>query len=266
MPLITTVEQGAHWYKADGQPDYWREMVTKPGEYRKTTLRDARKDFLRGSVTTVLDLICKPNLQRWKMEQYAIATHTTPRFPDESDEHFFHRVNEAAQELMAAAADLGSRVHQSIEDWIRTETGTTDTEVAPMLEAYQGWHDKNIVEVIDLEHSFATDAYGGCIDMIATDATGKLVIWDFKTQKVKTGKPFRSYPEHGWQLAAYKHGISQWDAATRNILISTNPEDRRVEEIDHTADDAEDFATFMAIFEAWCKIKKYDPRQKGTEQ
>ena len=59
--------ESGHWYTQEGEPMY--TIVGANGKERNTTLRDAKKDNLVPSVTTVLSLVAKPGLENWKINQ-----------------------------------------------------------------------------------------------------------------------------------------------------------------------------------------------------
>ena len=55
-----TSESG-HWYTQEGEPMY--TIIGANGKERNTTLRDAKKENLVPSVTTILGMIAKPSLE-----------------------------------------------------------------------------------------------------------------------------------------------------------------------------------------------------------
>ena len=61
-----TSESG-HWYTQEGEPMY--TIIGANGKERNTTLRDAKKENLVPSVTTILGMIAKPSLENWKINQ-----------------------------------------------------------------------------------------------------------------------------------------------------------------------------------------------------
>ena len=61
-----TSESG-HWYTQEGEPMY--TIIGVNGKERNTNLRDARLLGLVPSVTTIMDLIAKPSLENWKINQ-----------------------------------------------------------------------------------------------------------------------------------------------------------------------------------------------------
>jgi hypothetical protein len=65
-----------HWYDLDGNPCH--TSVGAKGQEVKTTLTQARKRGLMPSVTTVLDILGKPELDRWKHNQITNACYSNP--------------------------------------------------------------------------------------------------------------------------------------------------------------------------------------------
>jgi len=69
-------EEGCHFYHPSGEPCYQIEYADKrrKGEYRGTTLRDAKKIGLYPSVTTIVIVEAKPQLMNWMKGEYAKAS------------------------------------------------------------------------------------------------------------------------------------------------------------------------------------------------
>lgn len=83
-----------HWYTREGSPCY--EQVTQKGGLRATDLRDARKQGLVPSVTTVLGVVAKPQLEVWKVNQGIMAArafHTFLLLIDLSPNSFINPIN-----------------------------------------------------------------------------------------------------------------------------------------------------------------------------
>lgn len=69
------MKESAHWYRADGKSCH--TMATKPGAKnatRPTTIKDAKALLLFPSVTTILSILAKPQLDDWKQKQVQDAT------------------------------------------------------------------------------------------------------------------------------------------------------------------------------------------------
>lgn len=197
----------AHWYDKDGNPRH------------DATLREARKEFLLPSVTSILSIKEKPALVNWKVAQILSQALTMHREPDESDDAFIERVKAADEEERAKAPDKGSEVHRQIADYVRGLTEDPRCEGVD-LGPVKSWIDLHTFSG-KTEVRFASPlGFGGCIDYEGT-ADGNPALIDWKTQSVKLdkkGNPSPAfYDEWCWQLAAYQH-------APRIYLTDTTPE------------------------------------------
>ena len=83
-----TAESG-HWYTREGEPMY--TIIGANGKERNTTLRDAKKEGLVPSVTTILSMIAKPSLENWKIDQALNSALTLDREEGESFQSFTYR-------------------------------------------------------------------------------------------------------------------------------------------------------------------------------
>ena len=177
-------ESGSHWYTPDGKPFYQIENSSKPGTMRNVTLRDARRVGLYPSVTSVLSIVEKSGLNRWKLEQAVLSAITLPRLDSETDDQFARRVSEDMSEESRKAVDFGSRLHEAIEHYIIGGLFEPDDEIKPFVDAFAAWHKVNAVDFID------------CVA-------------DFKTQGKDPWDALVFYPEWCWQLAAYQRAIEE---------------------------------------------------------
>lgn len=105
---------GGHWYLRDGSPFY--DVIARNGTPRAVTLRDARKVSAVPSVTTVLRVIAKPQLEAWKRKQDVLAALTIPRIDGEGSDALLSRIAKDGAQQARDAADEGTRIHNAIED------------------------------------------------------------------------------------------------------------------------------------------------------
>jgi hypothetical protein len=189
--MLVKTEQSSHWYTKDGDPRYG------------ATLREARKEHLLPSVTTVLSIVAQPGLEAWKQEQAIMAALTLPRLDNEPLDAFARRVVADSKRQAGEAADVGTRVHDAIEQYLTTELVASVDGYDDVIGEAIEWIDDNI----DLDAPFITEAsgvgdgYAGRIDFVGYDKNGAPIILDFKTQNVK--KYPRVYSKYKQQLAAY---------------------------------------------------------------
>lgn len=221
-----TTEASCHWYDKLGNPVY--EVPRSKGEgMRPTTLADARKLNLLPSVTTILSILRKPQLESWLVEQSVLAALTTPRLPDEPLDAFVERVlhTERVQDQESdIAKKRGTEIHDAIESYFK---GEMDHEselwgwIAPTIKFLVGFGHAREVERILVSN----DGYAGRTDLIQQKLNSNADhVWDFKTTRKLPTK--ESYPEHVLQCSAYANAYEYTingavQVTTGNIYIST---------------------------------------------
>jgi hypothetical protein len=214
MSEILTANHGkesGHWYRRDGTPAY--TMIGKNGAERPTTLRDARKENLVPSVTTIIRCAAAPGLDNWKIDQAILAALTCPRIDGEDETAYFSRIKQDAKEQAKKAAERGTQIHAWVQQGFEGKMGDGHEN----LRYYQS-AEKTILnacitpELWIAEHSFATDRYGGKIDL----HSDKYLI-DIKTTEKELSK-LSTWPEHHMQAAAYEEGIFTVPALRCGIL------------------------------------------------
>lgn len=213
----TVTEQG-HWYKQDGTPCYEIENKSKPGEMRAVTLRDAKKLSLVPSVTTILRVLAAPGLDAWKQTQILLAAATSPykRSLMTADEWAF-KVFQDSQAQVEKARQFGTDVHGAIEKYLKGET--INAEFVPFaIPVIQEMESRGMLENRKVEHSFAHPiGFGGKIDY-HNDA----YLIDFKTSDFTDAEKKKGWPEHVYQLAAYRFGLEMPHLKCLNVFISTS--------------------------------------------
>ena len=269
MAIITkSVMDSSHWYSLDGKPVH--TQPTKDGEgQRATTLRDARKLALLPSVTSIIGILDKPQLTRWKMREVAKAAIAIPGPQGEEPvERFADRAIEAAMSQVGEAADLGSRIHAAIENLMRGSAEEPSEELKPYVKPVLDWMRQVGVKVTNSEIVLVNAVHGfaGRVDALFTwgDGFGKLGILDFKTKKTKEGEKVEAYDEHTLQLAAYAathYGAEHLQHVVAANLFISSTEPGRLEVVKH------DKAKLVAAYEAFTQMcavwrfrKGYDPR------
>ena len=267
MAIITTAPQNSgHWYTLGGESCH--TIGGKTGE-RNTTLRDARKLDLLPSVTSVIGLLDKPQLVKWKVTE-AIKGAVQLGAPEdgESVENFARRASNLSHGQVTGAAELGSKVHAVLEEAMVNPNHPIPDDMRAYVEPVLAWvKAKGIVTteseivLVNPEHGFA-----GRVDILFTwgDKTG-LGILDFKTKKTKEGQKVTAYDEQTMQLAAYaathygEQNLSKVLAA--NLFISTT-EIGRMEVVKHDSDKlVAAYEAFKNLCAVWRYKKGYDPRK-----
>jgi hypothetical protein len=197
-------ESGGHWYTRDGTPAY-----TTNG--RDTTLRDARKLQLVPSVTTFLNVLAKPALTAWLVNQGIMAALTMPRVDGESERTYIARILSDSKAQSLAAAQEGSRIHDAIECSFKGRV-YPDKYIKHVVAAREAIA-KQYPQVDDWvsEASFAHPlGFGGKCDL-HSPSTGIIVDYKTKDGDFSDGKKL-AYDQH-YQLAAYQVGLG-----LRNIM------------------------------------------------
>lgn len=218
---ITRTED-SHWYTAAGEPMH--TVIGKTtGTERPTNLSDARKLNLFPSVTNVLRLRHKPELEEWKAKQIVMAVLTSPQKNSEPLDDYVERVlyTERVQDQETRiASDLGRHMHHGMEGLWQEEQIPDD--LRPWIEpAYLYLKGMDLWESIETESVKVGPGYAGTLDWIGRKGKRCLIV-DFKTTKSIPKKG--SWPEHRLQLAAYACPVfddPQMIIETANLYIST---------------------------------------------
>jgi len=251
-----------HWYKHDGTPVHRLPTADGRGE-RPTTIRDARRLGLYPSVTSILGVLAKPGLEKWKLNQVALASLKTPKQAEESQDYWCNRVRSVAFEQVEQAADLGTMIHGALEAAMNGES--FDPELRPYVEPVLKWKAETGIEIIDREIRLVNHAEGfaGTADVLFRYGQQGIGILDYKTRKTKPGEAVVAYDNQAMQLAAYAatywgpENISRVLAA--NVFISTT-EPGRMEVVKHESL-LRDWQAFRLVASLWRYQRNYDPRE-----
>jgi hypothetical protein len=218
--IIKTVDsESGHFYTQTGEPAY--RIIGKNGTERNTTLRDAREHNLVPSVTTISGLLAKPGLSNWLQQQVLLAALTLPRAEGESEENWLQRVMSDAKSTGREAADRGTRLHGVLEDFYRGKNYDFPEFVARVHTALETHFGAN--HIWEAERSFASNGYGGKVDLISAN-----IVVDFKSKEGDLSK-VTPYHEQIMQLAAYRQGLGLPTARCANIYFTESGDVRLIE-------------------------------------
>ena len=258
-PIIRTADS-SHWYEANGTPAYTR--TTAKGDERPTTLRDARKEGLLPSVTTVLGILKNPVLEKWKLENILTAALTLPRIEGETVTDFARRAAIDADSVGRKAAGFGTLMHAAMESWALHGQWVRDPVVDAHMGHFTKWWTDNIVRVVAVEQSVVgKEGYAGKYDLLAEHQAHGLCLIDYKTQNVKKGTP-GFYESWARQLAAYRHA-SGLKCGLLSLVIDSNVASPPVEKL-WPAEEVEDgLQTFLLANQLWQRINAYYPAGGG---
>jgi hypothetical protein len=234
-------EKSAHWYRADGSACHTQPTKSKTAKNptRPTNITDAKAQGLFPSVTTIISILDKPQLQDWKNEQVAkaglalcrrivcfdpnvemppeqIADIALLRDPKpEGDEALMNRIIDAAFQQVEDAKDAGEQIHAAAGKALLGREYDEDEGVfLPELDLT--FPMKTFIRpVVDFVHEHGIEAqgsevpvvnlkegYAGTMDlpMRCKKGFGPL---DFKSRKTKPHKPVFAYDEQPMQIASY---------------------------------------------------------------
>jgi len=219
-----------HWYTKEGTPAY--TTIGKTGE-RATTLRDARKEGLLPSVTTIINLMAKPALSSWLQQQVLLAALTLPRGLRETEDEWLKRVMSDSKATGREAAERGTAIHNIIQ-------GYFEQMYLPEKPAYLDAIDSTLNSAFGnqpwlSEKSFGHHlGYGGKCDLMAKQVNGKGgFVVDFKTKDTDLDK-VDIYFEHELQLAAYREGLNLPNARCAIIFVNGKTNQVKLIEIEES--------------------------------
>jgi len=216
----------SHYYKQDGSPLY--TLVGKNGKERDTNLGDARKLKLVPSVTTILSVLDKPQLNKWQREKVLECVHLVPDYNEYhgTKEEWEAEVWKLYKERTSIYSIRGSEVHSKLERFYKTgvvhpEDEEQLSETIRLVKTL-GYHQA------EAEANFADpEGYGGQIDLVLhpdglDDKPGAII--DFKTRQGDKLDKRSIYDSYLMQIAAYRNALP-FEADCYNILISvTHPD------------------------------------------
>jgi len=218
-----------HWYTKEGTPAY--TTIGKTGE-RATTLRDARKEGLLPSVTTIINLMSKPALSSWLQQQVLLAALTLPRGFKETENEWLKRVMSDSKATGREAAERGTAIHNIIQ-------GYFEQMYLPEKPAYLDAIDSTLKSAFGdqawlSEKSFGHHlGYGGKCDLMAKpiNGQGSGFVVDFKTKDTDLDK-VDIYFEHELQLAAYREGLNLPNARCAILFVNGKTNQVKLVEIE----------------------------------
>ena len=231
MIVKEKLQENGHWYTRDGTPAY--TTIGKTGE-RATTLRDARKEGLLPSVTTINGMLSKAGLDTWKQQQVLLAALTLPRLADEPEDEWLKRVMQDSRATGREAAERGTAIHAIIESYF-------EQVYIPVKPAYLDAIDSTLKSAFGeqpwlAERSFGHPlGFGGKCDLIAKPINGKGTgyVVDFKTKDTDLDK-VDVYFEHEMQLAAYREGLNLPNARCAIVFVNGTTNQVKLIEIEES--------------------------------
>ncbi len=257
------MSKGEHWYQATSEgivPCY--EVPKAKGEgTRPTTIADARKLGLLPSITTILKVINRPELQSWIVDNAINSALTLPIIDGEPPDAFKERVREDADRQSREAMNWGTRVHDAIEDYLLNgiDGCNPDLDLVPFVEPTILWLEQNLEKIISVESYVGCPKIGvaGRLDLHAVFKDFGEGLCDFKTQRMRKGNAV-FYKEWLKQLSAYNHLLPtpQTDTLLSIVIDSSQPGLPQIKKWDNIE---QAWKLFLYAFELWKDQKDYNP-------
>lgn len=220
-----------HYYTQTGEPRHWMPNASKPGMMRPTTTRDAKKEGLVPSVTTIMSILDKPALVSWKIDQHLkVAFNTDHTEGFSCFEDYLSWVKNKTQEELDIAPKVGTDVHDSLEKYFLGETPENHIEICYAVEDVLIKNDVPVGQMSPEKRFASPMGYAGMCDL-----SHPSWVIDYKTKQTKEQfSKVKVYPEHYRQLGAYREGLGYHLARCANIIICL--ETNEVEFIEHDED------------------------------
>jgi hypothetical protein len=229
----------------------------------EATLTEARANHYYPSVTSILDVINKPEVETWKQNIIIDeAMKLNPIFAEHEIDEFKETVRFRAGIKFSEAAQLGTLWHTllinhflNIDDApdIPTETIHALDEKLKDLEIHLEQHD---IPFVNKE-----DGYAGTIDAIGyrmADDVKIPIVLDWKTQATN-GKSARYYDSWPMQLAAYANAAQLgFNTEIWNAVLSTT--DPGKVWFKRWKDQPCWWEAFDSAHILWCTLNNYNPR------
>lgn len=169
------------------------------------TITDSKlKNVQMVSVTTILDELNKPWLTPWALDCYQAKIKELLDLDDgQSLDDIIDTAKKEYKTVKQYACDIGTQVHDAIEQYIKTGadlTGTLKPEVENGFLAFLEWEKANVKKWIEVETKIYHPhlIYAGTYDGIFESLDGRIVLVDFKTSKA-------IYDSYWLQVASYMH-------------------------------------------------------------
>ncbi len=209
----------------------------------------------------MLNLLSKPGLTAWQMDQVAKAAwENWQPLPDGVDTGAWVRETvQKSQEYVHWTADFGTAVHA----WVHSKLTGKPLTLPPLMPKSEEaadylveWLPANGFEITKTEHHFVNQqlGWGGTCDFIGTHY-GEPFIGDLKTQS----DPLSFYdPEHPLQLAGYSLGLGLAPDIKRISIILNRDEFAVKHKV--WGDNSRYDEAFMGLAQLWMLLSKYDPR------
>jgi hypothetical protein len=252
-----------HWYRPDGTACHTVPRAKGEGE-RATTLADAKKLGLLPSVTTILSIVDKPALTRWKITEALKLARVVPPEDDETPEAYAARIiDRSYDETAGAAADEGSRIHAAIEAFYSGEdvweeyVPHVQATVKAISDAFPG-----VTDWVPERRVVSALGYAGTCDL---HSPSRGVVIDFKCKAFDHDKTSKLAFDQVRQLAAYGAALFPDEAgplACANVFVSRTVPGHVLVHPWSSSEVTLGYQQFLAAFGLWKLERGYDPQER----
>jgi hypothetical protein len=205
--------EAGHWYIPPDKPYY--TYTNKNGEEKNVTLREARKAGAGPSVSAIIRCAYAYALEKYKMEQVALAAAENPRGATEGVQAYMDRILALGRVHAETARDLGTEIHGDIEKALTDTVWIPRPEASAAIKTLCGWCGGDSLR---MERSFFHPlGYGGKCD-VQKDG----FVADFKSKDFTESLLPLAWDNHAQQLSAYREGFGMPKARCAIIYVSTS--------------------------------------------
>ena len=179
------------------------------------------------SVTTVLNIIEKPWLAAWEKKEMGAALRTDllgiRYFPKDQLKRLdlldamIKEAKKFPRTIGAAAMDLGSRIHNAVEELTLKKTPQIDADMKVGVASWKLWKQESGMEIVETEKLVYDPVlgYAGTADAIFKDNLNRLCLIDYKT----SGSGIKS-DSFALQVAAYAMAYPEEISAGYVIMLN----------------------------------------------
>jgi hypothetical protein len=250
----------AHWYTASGKLVERVENKSRPGEFRDITIRDVRAwpEPLYPSVTTLLQIVRKPELDAWFIEQ-ALKHALNDPCVEEDPELWVKRIAIRAGEVGRQAADFGTAIHAAVAEQLGGRPVAPELShilAKPIATRVCEWLENNGYRVLETERTVVSKQLeaAGTID-IQAEWQEKNVIVDLKSREFTKKESVQAYRDHKWQVAGYNLILDGW-ADECHLLYISRTDVGAIQRV-ICGNPTEDTRVFTAIHELWKAVNNW---------
>ena len=247
-----------HWYQRDGNADARRSSLK--GEPRATTLRDARKLGLVPSVTNILGVIAKPELDGVAAGTGGAGGAHIAAHRGRKRRCVCQTGGEDSLTTRDSAADFGTEFHHGAEQIAKSLEVDRADLLSSWLNLYRDWYQANCVRLLWTEQRVVSSQFGyaGTADLLIEHKVHGLCLVDLKTMKLNPKYKTKPYSTWCYQLAAYRAALGV-RATCLNLIVNSVTPEMPVEHVWTESEMESGLRAFMAARELWMTENDYNP-------